>query len=485
MVQFTYDNEPDPSTFLEANYTRMAEMAKYYDQRFETYHIPLNMSTDTVFTNENCTEVSYYAYSDNTGQWTGLAITGFIYKYLTGIKENNSTLKDDALRVIRKLVHGMSMQLAVPNGGLGPDYGAILARGWANPENKDIADFYFQDTNENNDDKYSQHHNGTGVYSNWRWRGYTSNDEYSAFYAALAMLLKYIQEDDVQQLVKLMIDQVASYMLDNNFLGMDWHGGPTGVEQKARFGQMGMWVSLILKMAAISFPEKYERLYYHYVGEELYALWANEGGDQESVSNYYAFAFGYHVAFALLQLEDQPGRLRNMFLDKYQQSLRSYTEYHRNPFYDIIELISIYEPGENTLLERGVEDQLMRYDCVYHFPDRALGCANVSEDPSYQKVEYFEELFAYFNEDTLGNWVGIAFPEVEMDTFYYNKPQTVEYLQGNIFIWEKNPFRPSRVYYNPKYEYASFSFSMIYWMGRATGFFESMGMRNYIEGEGD
>ena len=97
LAAFTYEVEPDPVTFRTANYTRFGEMAAYYDTRFETYHIPLNMSTDTVFLNNECTVVDYYRYSDNTGQWTGLAITGYVYKYLAAIRENNHAQKPESM----------------------------------------------------------------------------------------------------------------------------------------------------------------------------------------------------------------------------------------------------------------------------------------------------------------------------------------------------------------------------------------------------
>ena len=95
LAAFTQVYEPDPSSFINGNYSRFAEMAEYYDARFEEFHIPMNMSTDTVFTDNSCTTVDYYQYSDNTGQWTGLAITSWVYKYLAAIRENNNTMKQD------------------------------------------------------------------------------------------------------------------------------------------------------------------------------------------------------------------------------------------------------------------------------------------------------------------------------------------------------------------------------------------------------
>ncbi len=468
MVEFTYLSEPDPSTFINANYSRFAEMADYFDERYEDFHIPLNFSTSTIFTDGNCTNISRYAYSDNGGQWTGLAVTGYVFKYVAAVNDNNATLKEDALRVVRKLLHGMSMMLAVPNGGLGPEYSGILARGWANPENKDIAQWYF--------DENDQHHNGTGIYSDWRWRCYTSLDEYSGVYSGLALILKYVNEPDVQELVTLMIDQLANYMINTNFLGIDWHGGPTGVDQKSRAFMSGTWVCLLLKMAALAIPEKYEKYYYRYAADEFYAFWSKEGGAQESVSNYYAFAFGTHIQFALILLEEEPV-LHDLYLKIYQNNMWKFTENHRNAFYNAIYLTLNYEANENMILERDVEDQLMRYDLT-HMPDRYNGYLEIPSD--YVPVDNVEILFDFFQNTPYGSIYRPIFSEAKEDKIFFQKPLTCEYMNGDIFIWESNPFSPREPRIDPTYELPGFSFTCVYWMARAFGSIKPEGIREGI-----
>nr|MDO8113141.1 hypothetical protein [Candidatus Sigynarchaeota archaeon] len=467
-LEFSFLELPDPETFIPANVTKLAEMAEYYDARFENYHIPLNMSTDTFFNEDNCTSVSWYAFSDNTGQWTGLAITAWVFKYLAAINEGNTTIKQDSLRVIRKLLQGMSMQLAVPNGGLGPNYSGILARGWAGPEQRSLPGvdaYYFQDAG-------GQHHNGTGPYANYRWRSYTSNDEYSGFYAGLAMILKYVDDpvecQDIQATARLMIDQVAAYMLDTNFLGMDWHGGPTGVHQRALFFQGGAFALLLLKLAATAFPGKYAVIYYHYAAEELYAVTTLETNSQETIANYYAYAFNYHVMFALLQLEDQPGSLRQLYLDNFLRGLWSITWMHRNPFYNVIYLALASEPGINATVEHDVEDNLMRYG-INHYPDRQLG--HVSPlPPDYVRIDNVQALSDFLQNDPRGGWYLPYFTEVNAGQIYYNKPLTPEYQNGDIFLWEKNPYQYQESVTYTTREFAGFSFSIVYWIARARGF---------------
>ena len=77
----------------------------------------------------------------------------------------------------------------------------------------------------------------------------------------MGLVLKYVDEPDVQELVKLLIDQAATFMLNTNFLGLDYHGGTTGVQQRAFFLQGGVWTLLLLKIATLAYPEKYQRYY--------------------------------------------------------------------------------------------------------------------------------------------------------------------------------------------------------------------------------
>jgi hypothetical protein len=358
------------------------------------------------------------------------------------------------------------MLVAVPNGGIGPDYGGILARGWAAPEHRPFAEWYFTSAG-------GQHHNGTGVYENHRWRAYTSNDEFSGYYSGLALVAKYVDEPDVRALVTLLIDQVVGYMVKTNFLGIDAHGGPTGVHQRALFGRGGSWILVALRTAALVLPEKYETLYLRYAFEEYYAWWTAEGGAQETVSNYYAFAFGYHITMALILLEDNPF-LRGLYLEAYNTSLRHYTQYHRNAFYNIIHLALTAVPGDEPLLERDVEDQLIRYG-LGHFPDRALGRKDVPAGTPLSDA--YDRVMADAAARPLGFLYRPVLGAVLQNNTYLAQPLTVEYMNGDMFIWEKNPFVLAESVYYPQFEYAGFAFSIVYWMGRAFGFMPAEGVR--------
>lgn len=466
-ASFSHDCKPDLATFVTANYTRLAEMAYTYDQLFEDNHLPLNFTVDCKYVDGNYTDIDHYSYSDNGALYTGFSMAGYVGKYLAGIREQNASLQADALRVIKKMVSGMAMLVIVPNGGLGSEYGGILARGWAGPDYKLLHPGIF--------DENIRHFNGTGDYSQYRWRGYTSNDEFGGYYLGLAMALKYVPDAFVQHTVHQIIDQVANYMLETNFLGINGPGGPTGVNQKPTFGTNGFWIPLLLKMASIAYPEKYEAIYLHYVAAEMLYLSNSEGGDQEVVSNYYAYAFGYAVVLGFLIIEDKGTPIWKEFYDGYMDSMRYFTEYHRNAFFNIAHLIISSLPGNEPIIERDIEDQLMRFD-VNHFPDRGLGFLPLPDNVSY--VETLDEWVEFFETHPYGSLYRALAPDIQFSTKFVTRPLTVDYKRTGIFYWGDNPFAAGSWSADDElFEWPGVSFTNPYWLGRGFGFISPSGVR--------
>lgn len=467
LVQFSFENAPDSSTFMPVNYTLLNEMVLVYDDRFEKYHMPLNMTSACWFKDANFSTVTSWSYGDNEALWTGTAMNGYVHKYLAAVREQNDTMKEDALRVIRKLATGMSYMVIVPNGGLGSEYGGILARGYAPPTEKVNASYYFRPN-----DRFF---NGTGNYSQWRWKAYTSNDEYGGYYMGLALALKYVPDPYVQSLFAQVVDQLANYMLKTNFLGIHGSGGPTGVNQRNKFGGGGFWTSILLKMGAVYFPEKYEHIYYHYITNEMNYVAATEGGSQETISNYYAYNFGHDVVFGFLSLEEKDSAIWQQFYKGYLKSLWTYTKNHRNAYFNAIYLALSANPGDYLIIEQDIEDQLMRMR-INHFPDRYYGVKPIPAN--YQKTDDVDKWAKYFETHRYGSLYKIAFPEVNWDGGYYTQPLTVEYRETDNFMWQRNPYEGPE--YNTTillYEETGMSFTVPYWIARAHGFIQPSGYR--------
>jgi len=455
--------KPDPSTFLIANYTRLAQMASFYDYRFEQYHIPNNFTVSTVFMPLSNTTVNYYGFSDNGALFTGSSLVAFVGKYLAAVKNDNATMKIDAIRVIRKLVSGMAMMLAVPNGGLGGQYGAIIARSWAAPWQKNNATFRVSGLFTVSNKKCA---NGTGPYSQYRWSDDTSNDEYAGYYMGVAITFKYVSAADAQDvhtMLALMIDQLCAGMLRTNFLGIGDNGQPTGVDQKMKFFQ-GTWMLLVLKMGALAFPDKYEATYEHQAFDEQNVDVADkESGTQEIVSNYYAFNFGIDICFALVMLEDNPVILQR-YLKNFENSLWFCVRYHRNPYFDAIYLaMEKKQYSEDQFVERDVEDQLMEFD-IDHFPD--IHKNPVLAPSSYQIVN-FSKYQVFFQNNSIGTLFGPVFEEFQLNTSsYFDHPLTVKEKKTGIFMWDANPFnvQENKDNNNPTNEEPGMSFTAPYYI---------------------
>jgi hypothetical protein len=466
---FQYDCPPDPSTFLLANYTRLAEMAWVYDDLFQRNHLPLNYTANCVYNDTSYSVIKKYDFTDNGALWTGIAMAAWVYHYVAAVRENNNTDRDYALSVVQRMIHGMSMMMIVPNGGLGPEYGGILARGWAGPEHRDICPYIF--------DEGIRYFNGSGNYKDYRWRGYTSNDEYGGYYMGLALALKFIPDPYVQTTVKLIIEQLTNYMLLTNFLGISGPGGPSGVNQKAKFMGGAFWVATLLKMASIVNPEKYEEKYYHWLSSELYVLATNEGGEQETLANYYAFNFAHCVVFAYLLLEGIESPAGKVFYEAYLRGLWNITQYHRNAWFNVIYLAIASKPGNNPIIERDIEDQLMRLD-INHFPDRKLGHLPIPEDTPTVDIEGMQKEF--FENRGWGYLYSIPFVEFNWDHEYFTHPLTVEYHNTGNFMWEHSPFRNSSSEVNILHEMPGTTFTVPYWIMRAYGYIGTSGIREAL-----
>ena len=468
---------PEISAFDPGNYTLLAEMAEFYEQRYEAFHMPLNYTVPTVFTGTNRTNVSKYIFTDNGCLYTAKAMAAYVGKYLAAKRENNATMLNDSINILRNLTHGMSMMLAVPNGGLGSEYGSILARMWAAPEHKDYPGMPLFGPDEEDGPRPYAYYNGTGQYNQWRYSDFTSLDEHGGYYMGIAIAFKYIEEEDAPDIhatLKLIIDQLCTGMKQTNYLGLGGYGGPTGTEQKSRFFVGGSWVLLLMKMGAIAFPEKYERLYYHYAIDEGYAYYTQEGGPQEIIANYYAYNFGSDVSFALMMLEEDP-ILLSQYTKNFNNGMWSYVKTHRNVQLNTYHLlVNRLTPGTDVYYERDIEDQLMEfYDT--HFPD-VYGPIN-SPGPEFNLVD-FSQWSWFFDFHPLGNTLAPLFFEFDLDKDFYDRPLNVSMRRTRNYMWGGNPFQVQNPNISLETEQSGLSFLMPYWLMRGFGYINSSGVRN-------
>jgi hypothetical protein len=473
---FTLEYKPNPADFKTADESFLANIAHEFDYRYAKYHLPLNQSSSTHFNNDSewnggnisYTNVSRYSFSDNEALWTGIDFTGWTYKYLVAKQTQNTMMEQFALEVLINMTTSLSLMMAVPNGGLGPEYGGVLARGYAPPDAQDIWPYIFTDQ--------PKHFNGTGPYSQWRYRAYTSNDEYGGYYLFLSIATKYLQDIPfIKDRVSLIVDQICSNWLYTNFLGIHGSGATTGVDQKPRAFSGGFWGPLIFKLGAIYHPAKYERIYYHFVASDMYYFSNAEGGAQENFANYYAFNFGYCVVFGFLLIEDPTSPVWKHYYNGFIDSLWKYTYTHRNAWYNAIYLMIHKETNKTkpVLVEsqdfvaKDIKDQLQRY-AEAHSPD-LLYSVNITLPEGYKIIKPVQNFANSLGLDAhTQRLLGISGEEE-----FLNRPMTIDMYSFGGWPWNDNPFSWDPIQKgNILIENPGTGFTVPYWMIRFCGYIQ-------------
>ncbi len=454
LSSWVYDLEADPSEFYpldEINTTQLAQLAKRYEERLELYHLPLNLTVGAEF-NASTKELNSYDSTDNGALWTGYATCAEACRYasLPAGQEKN-----DSLRILYRLVTGLANLVRIPNGGLGPEYPGILARYYAPPEKVTDANFtwMFQED--------YKHFNGSGPYSQWRVRLYTSKDELGGYLLGLAAAQRFCGDDAwIREQVTLCIGQLTVNFLKNNWQLMHGDGTPDGVVLNPVLGSGAEWKLLMMRLATNAYPENadYERIHAEYAAKEMYAPGTPQMAPHNNVEPFYAYGFGHCVVLGLLLSEHDP-----VLLARYARNyMKSYQIFkgHRNAFFNAIYLAgcemataadSTFVPTYNvTKVCWDVLDELWRFNITNWFPmdntyggeDHAISRAYLnatnptggwlSKDP---KIAHWQQFFQESIWGPLFSWV----PGVLL-TDRYMKPATAEMFKPVDFIWGDDPF---------------------------------------------
>ena len=115
---------------ITADLDLMDDLADTYQTRQLDYHTPINLSINTDIWNNGT--IRAYHLTDNAGLYTGASLATECLRHTTLTDPGEIA---ESLDLIKKLATGLSMLMAVPNGGLGPEFpGQTLARFYAMPE---------------------------------------------------------------------------------------------------------------------------------------------------------------------------------------------------------------------------------------------------------------------------------------------------------------------------------------------------------------
>ncbi len=488
LASFSYEMPVNPEVdfapLASINASRLDAIADQLEWRLDAYHTAINLTISAAFNATTGAWVSNGS-TDNGALWTGTALAAECMRY--SVLADGSPAKDNSSKLVHKLVSGMANLLRIPNGGLGPEYPGMLARFYAAPEDKPYFSWMFAD-------QY-KHFNGSGDYSQWRVRLYTSKDEIGGYLLGLAAAQHFITDDAwVQDTLKLMIAQLANGFLDTFWQEMHGDGTPCGAQLNPLFGGGNEWKLLVMKLAANAYPEnvEYQRLYNYYAAKDTGLLNANTNGDFNTLDEYYAYNFGHDVYFGLVLAEDTPA-LRDKYIRNYENSYRVW-ENHRNAWINVVYLaMCALRSGTTaaynlTRIKWDVLDQLWWFNRSNSVPidssyggdgnattRTSLGGDWVTVDPKIAKWQNF------FYNTPFGSWFrwipDQLFPGL-LSTRYV-KAARADMYEVSSFAWGKSPFTTDgtdtgnfyggngKIYIN---EESGTTFTAPYWALRAFGY---------------
>jgi hypothetical protein len=439
--------------FNDINMTVLEELAVLYDDRMEAYTMPANITVTVNFKDRNYDDVDIWHGTDNGALAVGetLLVECLRYKWAT---ENNKPIHlQNATRMITKSVTAFTNMIWAANG--------TLSRFAVPPGFEDIHPFMYAE--------HPRHFNGTGDYSQWRIRLYTSRDEVAGYFLGLASVLKYVTGTDAESLwcverVKVLIDQVIETLEQFNFLIINGNGAPTGSDLNPIF-EGSTWQLTLYRLGATALPSKYEGKY-NYVAAKVLSMGGASMGDlMNADEDYYALSFGTHTMIALIILEDNP-LLQYHYIKNFINDLYTITRYHRNAYFNAAYLMFMSFLSENRQAQfinpdydleavtHDVADQLYRFFTTgwdkgvrdYNLIERPHSTRSTSLNPEIREMTLLsnkKEWRDFFENNMYGtffSWIH----ETELIHFeedLYMLPRTVSETGAGHFFWGSNAFK--------------------------------------------
>ncbi len=493
-------NEWNSMATISANLDAMDDLADAYQLRQlpqsngTNYHTPINLSVNCDRWNDGT--VRRYHLTDNAGLYTGASLATECLRYST---LTNSTEKAESLSLIKRLATGLSLLIAVPNGGLGPEFpGQTLSRFYAMPEHVNDANY---------SQMFGDHYkmfNGTDGramggedYSQWRGRAYTSKDELGGYFFGLATALKLCDDPWVQDIIRKIIGQIANGFIDSMYQEVHHDGNPCGAHLENMFTLTGEWKMVLMKMATLAYPDndRYAQLYNYYCTREMYQPHSPHIGESNTVDEYYANGFTHDMLMAYVLLEDDTTQV-NRFIKTHERDFELF-RYQRNAQTNAVFLAfnakrstdsTRYSQEDLNEILHDTLDQLYQFT-AYPIYDDGYGGENKSvrrEDLGGEwmildpKIQKWKNFFDYNPIGKIFRWLPGELMDGMLDDRYL-KPRTVSMYRVDTFIWNSNPYSPTDniwrfIRRSPNYveERIGISYTLPYYLLKYYGYLEGL-----------
>ena len=461
----------DYASLIPANYSRLDQMAREYEKFLLVNHLPLNY-TLSAYWNANFTSIVMYTSSGDASIWSGMSLAAACFEYAAAKREGNATLQTSALLLVKRLISGVSLLLAVPNGGIGPNFSGVLARSvcpknW-NSSHPAIAGFSKPADNVNI-------FNGAGNYSDWNWIGYNSLDQYSGIIMGVSCAAKLVDDAWVQSQVRLLATQMLEFFKKMNWYLIDGNGRTTGQAFQYKIEHPGFWLLATIFMGVLVDPIQYSPLYYQWAIDRGYADPKVLANDLSlfNLINYYSLNINWVIFYALATFETNP-TLHATYQQLMKTDMYPVMANHRNAWLNMMYL-HVMQLNDSSI-KKDVEDALMRFDI-----ERIPGQKNSTKLPErgLNVTNYYWNLVpASKPRHTFAQWLAtrLHYPAANInfaasmvgDEAYFDVPKTVDQFANDDFAWQENPWTDSQ--YSPAHlENSGLSFLLPYWMGRWAG----------------
>ena len=469
IIGITTRGEIDTEGFIPPDLDQMEEMAGQFEFYLKENHLPMNYTLSVIW-NENFTSIDRYIVQGDACIWTGLTLGTESYRYALALRTNNETEQLEALNMVKRILSGVALLLAVPNGGIGPMFSGILARSVYSPDysGPPISGFY---PSYNPKDVF----NGSGPYQDWLWMGYPSVDQNSGIVFGLTQTAVFVSPHDfwVANLTSLLTQQLTEHFLTTNWLLVDKDGRTTGQDLKISYEESAFALLSMLQMAKLANPSsyRYAQFYFHFAYERDYAsaLKPHFPMVYFNYVNYYTTNLYLNYFYSLAAFESDP-YLKTKYIEVIEESFYPAFRVSRNAWFNIVYLGITRK--NNTIIAQDIGDQLMRYGISYgpenrtRIPDRG---GNLTSIPDQQRGwNTLTKWRNFWNTNKIGEflygWMDSLFPTDESELL--NSPKTVDQYQQEDFIWQRSPWLEGHHWGSEENrEDSGISYLLVYYMG--------------------
>lgn len=444
----TMNYEIDPSEFIDADYGKMSRFADLYNYYFERDHIPLNYTLTVYWNGTDYDEIVHYGTAGDAAIWSGMNLAAQSLHYAAARKAENDTDTQNALRLVKKTLDGVSKLIAIPSGGIGKEYPAILARSvapknWTEVNNSTID--HYPPIEYNPDNMFP----GAGKYKDWWWIGYPSTDQWSGIILGLGQCARIFRNEQgataewIKKRVRNLAIQIIEGFIKSNWMLLDMNrdgeSRTTGQDFKISAEMTGVWVLSILKMGMMAAPDRYTSLYYHYALERNYINYMETDYRIFNLMHYYSLNINYNMLVNLVSLEQDPA-LRKRYENIVKKIYYPIIRISRNAWFNMGYLYMMHKFGidsyseDQKIIVQDISDQLMRFN-VTRQPNGTTRLPERGGDRNPIQYEIYDPTEKYRENDFISLLYGWVLNMYHKNISRYAK--RVDEYQNSDFLWQR------------------------------------------------